>query len=401
MKLLNIHNIHAHPGGMEIVFEALTALFKSRGHDVVELAKSNADLKSTWQKLMAFGGAIYSRSVYREITDLLQRERPAVAHVHNLYPQLSTSALDALYEQQVPVILHTGDYKLSCPTAQHLRHGKICEKCVGGHEYWAAIHNCRNSHAMSVAYSLRNMWARVSQSVVRGVSIYACPTRFVADMMIRAGFPKDRVRVVYNFCDLPDVAPRNHAGEYVGYLGRISPEKGLDVLIAAARKTGLKTKIAGDPSLMPQLQVGLPSNVEFVGKLKHDHLDEFLDGMRVLVVPSVWYEVFGLVCVEALSRGIPVIASDIGGLPEVVHHKESGLLVPAGDVDALAEAMQLMADNPEWAMALGMHGHEVAHRLFTPEAFYRHIRELWSEICIPTEVRAHVPLAGPKSVAQS
>ncbi len=386
MKLLNIHNIHAHPGGMEVVFEALTTLFRSRGHDVVDLAKNNADLKGTWSKLQAFGGAIYSRSVYREITQLIQKEQPAVAHVHNLYPQLSTSALDAMFDQNVPVILHTGDYKLTCPTAQHLRHGKVCEKCVGGHEYWAAIHNCRKSRSMSVAYSLRNMWARMSGSVTRGVSIYACPTRFVADLLIKAGFPSDRVRVVYNFCDLPDVPLRKHAGEHVGYLGRISPEKGIDVLIEAARKTGISTRIAGDPSLMPELQNNPPENVKFVGKIQHDKLDAFLDGLRVLVVPSVWYEVFGLVCVEALSRGIPVIASDIGGLPEVVHHKQSGLLVPPGDVSALAEALTLINDQPEWAMQLGSHGREIMHKLFTPDAFYRHISELWREICVPGEL---------------
>ena len=398
MRLLNLHNTHAHPGGMEVVFEATSALFRERGHTVVDVAKDNKDLTTLWQKINAFGGTIYSRTIYREMTELIRREQPDVAHVHNLYPQFSTSTLDALYDQGVPVVMHTGDYKLTCPTAQHLRHGAICEKCIGGHDYWAAIHNCRNSRSMSVAYSLRNMWARLSGSVARAVSIYACPTRFAADMLIKSGYPGERVRVIYNFCDLPDAAPRTHDGSYVGYLGRISPEKGLDVLIDAARRTGLPTKIAGDASSMPQLQTNLPDNVKFVGKLPHDHLDDFLDGLRVLVVPSVWYEVFGLVCVEALSRGIPVIASDIGGLPEVVHHERSGLLVPPGDPVSLANAMRVLWDNPQLARSLGATGRDVVHRLFTPDAFYRQMNHLWTELCGPRELHQNSllhPLMNP------
>src|SRR4051812_47307446 len=190
---------------MEVLFESLSKIFKSHGHDVVDIARHNADLKGLWSKLTAFGSAIHSPSVYREFTKLIEQHRPALAHVHNLYPQLSTSALDALHDAGVPTIMHVQDYKLTCPTAQHLRHGTICEKCLGGHEYWAAVHNCRNNVPMSVAYALRNAWARGSGRLQRAVNIYLCPTQFVADLIIRGGYPADRVKVIPNFCDLPDV----------------------------------------------------------------------------------------------------------------------------------------------------------------------------------------------------
>lgn len=386
MKLINIHNHHALPGGMEVIFAALTRLFRERGNEVVELSRNNSELKSLWQKLGAFGGAIYSPSTYRMLKELLDKERPQIAHVHNLYPQFSTSALDALYDAGVPVILHAQDYKLTCPTAQHLRKGKICEKCLNGREFYAAIHNCRGSVPMSVAYAMRNTWARWSGSVKRGVSIYACPTKFVADLLIRGGLPQERVRVIYNYCDLPESAPRSGPGEYVGYLGRISPEKGIDVLIDAARRTGIPTRIAGDPSPMPELQENLPANVEFVGKLSREGVATFLEGVRVLVVPSVWYEAFGLVCVEALSRGIPVIASDIGGLPEVVHHGKTGLLTPPGNATSLAESLQTMWDDPSYAQRLGAQGRQVVRERFSADAFYRQVSGIWSELLSPTQM---------------
>ena len=380
MKLFNVHNTHAHPGGMEVLFAAISALLKKQGHDVVDIARDNADLKSLWAKLTAFGSAIYSPSVYREFTKLIADQRPHLAHVHNLYPQFSTSALDALHDAGVPVVMHVQDYKLTCPTAQHLRHGTICEKCVGGHEYFAAIHNCRNNLPMSVAYALRNAWARGSGRIQRAVSMYLCPTKFVADLIIRGGYPADRVKVIPNFCDLPDVQPREGNGQYIGYVGRISPEKGLPVLIEAARRTGIPTKIAGDPSLMPELFEKQPNNVEFVGKLGRQELPKFLDGLRALVVPSVWYEAFGIVCVEALSRGIPVIASDIGGLGEVVEHNRTGLLVPPGDAIALADAMRMLWHDDDLCRDLGLAGYTTARDRFTPDAFYRELKSLWSDL---------------------
>jgi glycosyltransferase involved in cell wall biosynthesis len=391
VKILNVHNVHAHPGGMEIVFTGLSKLLRARGHDVVELSRDNTQLKSLFSKLAAFGGAIYSPSVYREVRDLAERERPAVAHVHNLYPQFSTSALDALHDAGVPVILHAGDYKLTCPTAQHLRHGTICEKCLGGREWNAALHNCRGNLPMSVAYAARNAWARVSGSVHRAVSVYACPTRFVADLLVRGGYPADRVRVLPNFLDLPDAPTPERLGGAVGYLGRISGEKGIDVLIEAARRVGCDTRIAGDATHAPGLVANLPPNVTLLGKVSRDRLDAFFAGLRVLVVPSVWYEVFGLVCIEALSRGVPVIASDIGGLPEVIAHEQTGLLVPPGDVAALAAALRRLIDDEPFARALGERGRETVRQQFSADAFYRQLQSVWDGVL--SQAMPHAALA--------
>lgn len=392
MKVLNVHNNHEFHGGMEVLFTSISKLLRERGHDVIDLSRNNSELKSLWSKIGAFGTAIYSPSTYREVAALLKQHGPAVAHVWNLYPQFSTSALDAMYDAGLPVLMHVQDYKLTCPAGQHLRHGAICEKCIGGKEYNIVLHRCRGGRAMSTAYALRNAWARLSGRLQRAVSLYVCPTQFVANLIIRGGYPAERVRVVPNFCDLPDVPPREHAGQYIGYIGRISPEKGVDVLIEAARRTGLPTKIAGDPRQMMHLVEGAPDNVQFVGGLKREQIPAFLDDVRALVVPSVWYEAFGIVCVEALSRGIPVIAADAGGLSEVIQHNETGLLVPMADPVALGDAMQRLWDDVNLTQRLGRRGYEVARQRYTVEAFYRGITALWSEVTAPRPAAA---LSGP------
>lgn len=370
MRVVNVHNRHAGPGGMEVLFEAITRLLRVRGDEVIVVERDNKDIHGLGGKIAAFGSMVYSPSAKRAMSELLRAERPDVVHVHNLYPQLSPSILDACREENVPVVMSVQDYKLTCPTAQHLRDGQVCEKCLGGNEMWCAIHNCRGSRPMSVAYAIRNAAARVTGKVHRGVDAYLCCSNFVADLIIKGGYPADRVHTLYNFADLPDAPPRSHPGDYVAYIGRISPEKGLEVLIEAARRSGLPVKIAGDPSPMPELQKNLPANVEFVGSLKREQIPGFLTRARMLVVPSIWFEAFGIVCAEAMAYRLPVIASAMGGLPEVVDHELTGLCVPPNDPPALADAITSIWNDPSRAAAMGEQGREKAMREYTPAVYY-------------------------------
>ncbi|MFT3786354.1 MAG: glycosyltransferase family 4 protein [Tepidisphaeraceae bacterium] len=380
MRVINVHNHHVLPGGMEVLFASITNLLRSRGHDVITLERQNKDLRGLSGKLRAFGSMVYSPSAKREMTALLKDQQPSVVHVHNLYPQLSPSIIDACADAGVPVVMSIQDYKLTCPTAQHLRDGTLCEKCVGGHEQWCAIHNCRGSRPMSVAYALRNAATRVTKKVHRGVSAYLCCSQFVANQHIKGGFPADRVKVLYNFADLPDAAPRESDGDYAAYIGRISPEKGLDVLIDAARRTGLPVKIAGDPVAMPELLRDVPANVQFVGKLSRDAVPEFLRRARYLVVPSVWWEAFGIVCAEAMAYRLPVIATAAGGLPEVVDHGVTGLTVPMRDGAALAEAMTALWNDPAKARAMGEAGRVKALREYSPDVYYQRLIEAYRSV---------------------
>lgn len=382
LRVLNAHNRHAGAGGMEVLFASITRLLRGRGHAVVELSRDNAQLRGLAGKLAAFGSAIYSPGTYRQVRRLLIDERIGVAHVHNIYPQFSVSLFDACAEAGVPVVLHVQDYKLTCPTAQHLRHGRICDLCMTHGEHHCAIHNCRGSRAMSVAYALRNAAARIGGKIHAGVAYYACCSRFARDLIVRGGFPAERAGVLPNFFDLPTFSGRVHGdGEYVAYVGRISPEKGLDVLTAAAALVpDYPVRVVGDASAMPNLVYAAPPNVEFVGPLPRDQMHAFLDRARMLVVPSVWWEAFGIVAAEAMSRELPVIASDAGGLAEVVDHGVTGLKVPMRDPAALAQAIRQIWQNPAAARAMGQAGRAKAERLYSPDAYYGGLVDIWRRL---------------------
>ncbi|MGF1634554.1 MAG: glycosyltransferase [Phycisphaerae bacterium] len=376
MRVLNVHNYHIGHGGMEVLHESLTRLLRARGHAVQELVRHNEAIDTPLKKLVAVGSGVYSPSAKRDTAEAIRTFRPDVAHLFNLYPQLSVSVIDACHCAGVPVVLHVQDYKLTCPTAQHLRDGQPCHACLGGREYNAARYNCRGSRAMSTAYAVRNAAVRLSRRVHERVSRFITPTRFVRDLTVNAGYPADRMEVIPNFFDLPDAdacTPPTAQGGYVAYVGRISPEKGLDVLLEAARISGLPVKIAGDPSAMPQLAAQASPSVQFVGKLGRGEVGPFLNGARFLVVPSVWYEAFGIVAAEAMARLRPVIASDIGGLPEVVQHERTGLLVPPNDAAALAAAMCRLWDDTPLNHRLAEAARIDAQARFTTDAFYERL----------------------------
>jgi glycosyltransferase involved in cell wall biosynthesis len=380
VKLLNVHNRHVGAGGSEVMFSSMTKLLRERGHDVIEVQKDNADLRLPVQKLAAFGSAIYSPAAKREMTELLKRERPAAVHVHNLFPQFSVSILDACRGAGVPVLFHVHDYKISCPTAQHLRNGQICTKCNGGREYFCAIHNCRGSWPMSIGYALRNMYARSSGKLVDGASLFLTCSSFVRDRLIDNGFPQEKCRTLNNFIDMPPFTGRGGEGEYIAYVGRISPEKGIDVLLAAAAQLKLPVKLAGDPKFMPGVVERAPANVRFVGKLDRPSTDRFLQNARMLVAPSIWWEAFGLVAAEAMSRELPVIASRTGGLAEVVDHNINGILVEPNDATALAAAMTELWDDAPRRAAMGQAGREKAERLYSPHAFYANLSAAYQHV---------------------
>ena len=378
-RVLQGHNYHAHPGGSEVMFETTIELLRAHRHEVAVLKRDNSRITTFGDKLSAFRQSLYSRAARADVARILRGTKPDIAHFHNLYPLLSSSVLEACHEAGIPVVLSCHDYKLTCPTAQHLRDGTACEACLGGHEYRCALNNCRGNLMLSVAYAARDMVARHNGRIRDHVSLFLTPTGFAKQQLVKGGYPADRIEVLGNMVEVPVVDPGRPKGDYIAYVGRISPEKGIHTLLDAARLTGVPVRIAGDPSLMPQLVASAPDNVRFVGQLERHELPAFYAAARALVVPSVWFEVFGIVCAEAMGCGLPVIASRIGGLPEVVDEGVTGLLFEPGNSDELAEKIRLLWDDDAVFHRLGQTARQQAVEQFSTQVHYRKLIHLYGK----------------------
>jgi glycosyltransferase involved in cell wall biosynthesis len=333
MKVLRVHNHYREDGGESAAERAERELLARAGHEVVVYERHNDETldERLFRKATLAPRTVWAWDTVRELRALLDRERPDVAHFTNTFPLISPAAYEACRAAGVPVVQSLHNYRLLCPAATFLRRGRVCEECVD-HSLWRSVfHGCyRESRAATAVtaamLALHRRWGTFAQRV----EAYIALTEFARRKFADGGLPAERIFVKPNFTH-PDPGPRTQPGEYALFAGRLSPEKGLDTLLRAWEELGdrVPLRIAGDGPMRGALEaqvarVGLAS-VRFLGRLPRKKLIEALRRASFLVVPSHWYEGLPLVIVEAFACGVPVIASDLGAMPEIVEPGRTGL----------------------------------------------------------------------------
>lgn len=367
-------------GGEEVMFENICRILSKKRHDLYIYEKKSENIIGLKKKINAFFSGIYSWSTKKELVSILTSNNFDIAHVHNIYPLISPSALGVFREFNIPVVIRCADFRIiSCPISTHMRKNTICELCRGGKEYWCIINNCRNNLFESTGYALRNFIARKFDLIKNNVSYFIPPSSFVKKRMIDAGFSANRIIVIPNVVKIPKVKAHLEQGKYIAFAGRISSEKGIYTLLQAARITGLPVRIAGDYSKMPDIINKASANVSFLGHLDRDRLNNFYRQARFLVVPSIALESFGLVIIDAMSYGLPVVASRIAGPMEIVEEGVTGLLFQAGDPTDLAEKIRNLWTHPDLCRQMGQAGREKAIREYSEDVYYKRLMAVYKK----------------------
>jgi glycosyltransferase involved in cell wall biosynthesis len=380
LKVFQVYNEQRNRfGGEPVVIDATMRLLAENGHEPRMVMKSSRVLEnSILKRLSASWGGVYNIRVNHEMRRLLKKDRPNVVHVHNLYPMFSPSILVACRREGVPVVMTVHSHILTCPTWYHLYKGSVCEACVGGHEYRCVLKNCRNNILESAAYALRSSVARRFRLFHDNVNVLIVMTAFAKRKLLQAGFREDQIAVVPNPASVKDTATNPSAGQYVAFAGRMSPEKGVDIFLGAAeRMPNVPFKVAGDGPLLSEMMAKAPANVEFLGRLGPDDLREFYGKSRFVVVPSVWFEQFPIVVLEAMARGLPVISSRIGGLPEIVEEGIAGSLFEPGNPEDLVQQVRRLWEDPELCNRMGRAGRQKVIREYTEDAYYDNLMAVY------------------------
>jgi len=345
MKVLLVYNRYRHRvHGEEVVVDSTLQLLRERGVDASLHVRSSEGLADAGLKKAAAAiASIYNPASRRRLSAELATLRPDVVHAHNLYPWISPSALIAAKRAGVPVVMTVHHYGLTCPVLTHFREGRPCTDCLTGSEFSCVRHNCRNSIVESSLYALRTAVARRMRWFMDHVAVFIALSEFSKRQLVSAGFAADRIMVRPNMLNPLTSAGTNTpvaGGGYVAYIGRITVEKGVDLLCDAANRANLPLRVAGDTSGWPGLTAKYDRGVEFDGILHGEALISFYRNARFVVVPSRWWEVCPLVVLEAMHLGVPVLAARIGGLPEMVEDGVSGLLFEPDNCRDLADKMQ-------------------------------------------------------------
>ena len=381
MKICLVHNAYGKVSGEEIVVNGIVDLLRSKRVDVVTFFRSSEELeKKIAAKAQAFLSGIYNPFSRRCFRALLERELPDVVHIHNLFPLISPTILPVCSSLGVPVVMTVHNYRLVCPNGLFAVDGKVCERCSGGKEYWCVLRNCEGSLFKSLGYALRTFTARTSGAYKDNVSMYAVLTEFQREKLVNNGYQAERIAVVPNMVETSTSDGEDGLGEYVGFVGRVSPEKRVDIFVEAARRCpDISFRVAGDYSQARSLVAIAPGNVLFDGMLSRSEMDAFYRSSRMIIMMNTWYEGFPMALVEAMSWGKPVICSRIGGLPEIVEEGVTGLLFEPGNVDQLADQIRYLWENPDVAIRMGQAGCDKAKREYSREKYFERLMDVYKK----------------------
>ncbi|MGH7700710.1 MAG: glycosyltransferase family 4 protein [Gemmatimonadales bacterium] len=357
LRILVVHNRYREPGGEDAVVAAETALLRRHGHTVVEYVDDNRRIDSLGP-LAAATQTVWSRPTRRRLRALLREQTIDVAHVHNTLFLVSPSAYSACRDAGVPVVQTVHNYRLACAAATFYRAGRPCEDCLGRAPWPGILHACyRENRALTALVATTVTVHRWLGTWRSAVDLYVATTDFQRQKLVSTGLPEERIVVKPHFVD-PDPGESGRKGGYALYVGRLAPEKGLGTLLDGwARLPDIPLKVAGDGPLADGARARLAergqSNVELVGRVSRDGVFELLRQARLLVFPSECYETFGMAIVEAFACGVPVVASRLGAMAEIVADGRTGLLFRPGDPDDLGRAVRRLWDDPALAARLG------------------------------------------------
>jgi glycosyltransferase involved in cell wall biosynthesis len=321
----------------------------------------------------------------RGLDRILEAFRPDIVHLHNVYHQLPPSILGVLGPRGIPSVMTLHDYKLLCPTYLFLDHGQVCEACLHGHFHHAVVRRCKNGSVLQSALCALESTVHRVMRAYGAVTLLVCPSRFLARKVAEAGVFPERVRHLNGFVDAGRIAPRAAPGGNVLFAGRLSQEKGLDVAVEAIARLGpgVQLDVAGEgpdrPGAEALAERLAPGRVRFFGRLPRPEVLRLVAGAGVVVVPSRCYENQPLGVLEAFACGVPVVASNHGGIAELVDPGVDGLLVPPGDPDALASAVRALLADPAAGLRLGRAGREKVARAFTPAVHLTGLHSLYQE----------------------
>lgn len=392
MKVLLCHNYYQQPGGEDRSFFDEEWLLKSHGHDVVRYTVHN-DVIDEMSSLRLAKTLIWNRDSYRELRELIRRERPAVMHCTNTFPLISPSVYYAAKREGVPVVQSLHNYRLLCPNALFLRNNKPCESCLGkSFPLPAIIHGCyRDSRVASAGVAAMVSFHRLMRTWTRGVDKYFVLTEFARDKFIQGGLAADKMVIKPNFVH-PDTGPGDGSGDYVIFVGRLSSEKGIDTLLAAWQQlpSNTKLKIVGDGPMAGRVSQAMNDDprIEWVGRRTKEEVDRLIHKASCLIIPSICYETFGRAIIEAYVHGVPVIASRHGAMAELVRHGETGLLFDAGNATKLREAVELAFRDPDKLLRMRREARREFERLYTADVNYELLIGTYKNVLASSSVRA-------------
>lgn len=389
MKILFVHNFYQQFGGEDSAAIAERALLEAQGHQILAYTRHNDEIKQygIWDKLRFAQNTFFSFRTQQELRAAVSSFCPDAAFVHNVYPLISPSLYHTLHQLKVPIVQVVHDFRPYCANGWFFTNGQICERCkIGNHLHGIANRCYKDSYVLSALYSA-TLGINRAAGITGKIDAFICLTEFYKRKLLEVGVPERKIYIRPNFIDRDYLAspPCPGKGQYVLYLGRLSPEKGpWTVVKAFERLRHLQLRIVGTGPLEAELRqyisVNRLDNIRLLGFKTGREKADLVRGCLLAVVPSECYENFPTVILEFFSAGKPVIASKLGGLPHIVEDGKNGVLFSPADSSDLAEKVSSLIARPKELITMGIYGRHLAETRYSPEESHRTLMAIFRNV---------------------
>lgn len=398
MKVLLVNKFLYPKGGAETYTFKLGDALEAHGHKVQYFGLDNpknivgndigayvTDMdfnQGTRKNLNAPFRIIYSSEAKKKISKVLYDFEPDVVHMNNIQFHLTPSIILAVEKyrkktgRQVKIVYTAHDYQLVCPS-----HGlfdsdiNVCEKCLGGNYTHCLKTKCmKNSRAKSFLAMLDAYYWKHNKAYSY-VDTIVCPSHFLKAKLDTQDRFAHKTVAIHNFIELKRVDDVIK-GDYVLEFGHLSRDKGtLTLLEVAKRMPNTRFLFAGYGAA--EAEIAKVPNAEYVGFKTDDELRELISKAVCSVYPSEWYENCPFSVIESQMYGTPVIGSRMGGIPELIDEKKTGLMFKAGDVDDLEKKLRFLLETPMVLETYTANCKTVSFE--TPETYYRQLIRVYGE----------------------
>jgi len=400
MNILLVNKFYFQQGGAEACLFEQASLLEKRGHSVIPFSMVHPrnipspyssyfvspvefEGSSPWRKKAKAGGRIlFSWEARKKLSALLKAKPPDLAHLHNIYHQISPSIITVLKQAEVPMVMTLHDYKFLCPVYTLYRKGSVCLECRHGRFIHCLRHKCAKDSALKSALSMLEMY--LHQSILRiysHIDCFICPSRFLKTTMAERIDPRKLFLLPNFISELPSTASPPGRGQTIVYFGRLSQEKGVRTLLKALKGLDVRCLIIGEGPERPALdrmikQYGL-SQTALLGYQQPKELQALIRESAFTVLPAEWHENSPRAVLESFALGRATVASRLGGLPELVIDHKTGLTFEAGNALDLRQKIISLLGDPQETEALGQRAKQFVEEHLGPERHYESLMKIY------------------------
>lgn len=404
MKILLINKFHYIEGGGERSYFDTANILAEQGHDLAFFSmKHKRNKKSRWSKyfvsnidynsenlsildkIKASINIIYNFEAKRNLEKLIKDFRPDVAHLHNIYRQLSPSIIDVLKKYNIPIVMTLHDYALVSPARTLSVRGKIWEKDRPNKQYRCIFDKCVKNSYLKSFLAVVEVYLHKWMKIYEKIDVFISPSNFLINKFKEYNFKKEIVRLPHSV-EIKDGIDKVSEEKYILYYGRLTREKGIEDLIEAYSKikdkSGWSLKIVGAGLEEERLKkiASDKKDIEFLGFKRDKELNDIIKKAAFVVFPGRCYENAPYSLLESMALAKIVLVPEVGGYRELIEDEKNGYMYRFGDIADFSKKIKYILEHEKEKSKIGEKARKTVKEKNSKEEYYKKLYKIYKDL---------------------